>query len=313
MSTPTQPSGCLATGFNIFISIVGALVKAFSALLLWLYQVLLEGFTFSEIRNKSGFVLFWVTAATFCLIGATLSAAARPSVTAATTATPVVVTVIVTQLAQAGLHPIAATATPIPATFTPAATPTPRPTTTPTATPTATPTLVPETATAMAQETAAAQATLDRAASQTAVAAASTATRAAYAEGVTATAKAAGATQTRRAAQATQTREAKAATADYLAQFVDIDYRELRDYPDQHEGEKVCVRGRVFNIAGSDTLQMYFAGTYDALYVEFEDDFTGIYENSTIRVCGIVYGEYSFQNALGATVSQPAIYLAFIP
>ena len=158
-----------------------------------------------------------------------------------------------------------------------------------------------------------AQSTLDKAASQTAVAAAATATRAQYAANVTATAQAVGATATRRSAQATQTREAKAATADFLAQFVDIDYRELRDYAPAHKGEKVCIRGRVFNIAGSDTLQMYFAGTYDAAYIEFDKPFTGIYENSSIRVCGIVFGEYSFQNAMGATISQPALHMAFIP
>lgn len=312
MSTSTQRNGCLSSGLNVIIALFGAIATALGALLRFLYRVFLEGFDVSQIRNKSGFVLFWVTGVTFFLLGAIVMRPTRPSAgTAATAGTPMVVTVVVTRLAQVEAPAQPATATPIPATATLAATATPRPSATATATTTAT--LIPETATAYAQEMAVAQATLDHAASQTAVAEAATATRAAYAAGVTATAKAVGATQTQRSAQATQTRVAKAATADYLAQFVDIDYRELRDYAGQHEGEKVCIRGRVFNIVGDDALQLYFAGTYDAAYVEFERPFSGIYENSSIRVCGIVYGEYSFQNAMGGTVSQPALYLAFIP
>lgn len=310
-TTTTKPAGCLATGLNVIVAILGALLKAIAAVLAFLYKVLFQGFEFAQIRNKSGFVLFWVTAVTFFAVGSIMSASARPAAVPQVSSTPMVVTVVVTRLAQVAVPTRAATATVVPPTATPSATATATATATPT--PTATATTIPETATAAAQETALAQATIDKAASQTAVAAAATATRAQYAANVTATAQAVGATATRRSAQATQTRVAKAATADYLAQFVDIDYRELRDYAPQHEGEKVCIRGRVFNIVGSDALQMYFAGTYDAAYVEFDEPFTGIYENNTIRVCGIVYGEYSFQNAMGATISQPALYLAFIP
>ena len=177
---------------------------------------------------------------------------------------------------------------------------------------TATPTLIPETATAIAQNTIQAQATLDQIASQTAISVNATATRAQKVINITATAQSVIESKTQQAIDAQSTKIAQAATATYLAEFTNIDYRELRDYADQHVGEKVCVRGRIFNIVSSDALQMYFAGTYDAIYIAFKDSFSGIYENDTITVCGTVYGFYSFQNALGATISQPAIFDVFL-
>jgi hypothetical protein len=201
------------------------------------------------------------------------------------------------------------TNTPIPtATIKP--TITPRPTKTPTETPfpTATPTFTPTptdtppfpTQTAQARETARVLATQSRVATQTQQAATKTQQ-----------ATDAQATQTQRAVDVQETRAAKTATATFLAQYGELPYRELRDYANSHYGEKVCVRGRVFNVVGTDTIQMYFAGTYDALYVEFADDFTGIYERDTITVCGVVKGYKSFENIMGATISQPYLANAF--
>jgi hypothetical protein len=194
----------------------------------------------------------------------------------------------------------------------PAPTDTSAPTNTPAPTETETPTLPPATQTAVAIAVSKTSAAATRYTSQTVVAANTTATAAQRSSNITATASSVAATKTQQSANAQATKDAKAATATYLAEFTYINYRELRDYADQHIGEKVCVRGRVFNILPPDVLQMYFAGTYDALYVEFADSFTGIYENDAITVCGTVFGSYSFQNAMGATISQPAIYEAFL-
>ncbi len=113
------------------------------------------------------------------------------------------------------------------------------------------------------------------------------------------------------AAVKTEIASTKTAKAAFLAQFANIDYRELRDYPNQHKGEKVCLRGIIFNIVSDKAFQMYMDSTYDALYVEFENPFSGIYDNSSIWVCGTVFGTTTFKNAYGADVTQPALYLAF--
>lgn len=137
MSTSTQRNGCLSSGLNVIIALFGTIAKALAALLRFLYRVFLEGFDVSQIRNKSGFVLFWVTAVSFFLLGAIVMRPTRPSAgTAATAGTPMVVTVV-TRLAQVEAPAQPATATPIPATATLAATATPRPSATATATATA--------------------------------------------------------------------------------------------------------------------------------------------------------------------------------
>ena len=189
-----------------------------------------------------------------------------------------------------------ATATPTPtatATATATATHTSTATPTPTSTHTPTATLLPEIYTA------------------TAAALSATETRMAFEYSATATADALAATRQAQSDARTATVVAKQATAEYLKGFVNIDYRELRDYPDSHTGEQVCVQGTVFNTNPPNELQMYFAGTYDAVYIEFENAYTGVYEDSYVKVCGIAGGTVTGTNSLGNTISQPYIGLAF--
>ncbi len=123
-------------------------------------------------------------------------------------------------------------------------------------------------------------------------------------------------TRTPNARAATQTqvaddRSATAAKAGELATEVaaykTIDRRELVSYADKHIGEKVRVQGRVFNIIDDQTLQMYFAGTYEALYIKAADPFTKLYENDNITVYGVVDGYEVFENSLGNMISQPSL------
>ncbi|HRE25944.1 MAG TPA: hypothetical protein PK954_04870, partial [Anaerolineales bacterium] len=60
MSTPSQGSGCLLTGINLIAALMRAILTTIVGLLAALYQIFLAGFKFEQIRNKSGFVLFWV-------------------------------------------------------------------------------------------------------------------------------------------------------------------------------------------------------------------------------------------------------------
>jgi hypothetical protein len=244
-----------------------------------------------------------------CVCGGTISVLS-PSTPTPKAQDTNIATVVSTPSVSQGEIP-ASTATNIPL-DTPTSSTTPAPTVTPAPTETETPMPPPATQTAIAIAISKTSVAATKYASQTLVAANTTATAIQRANNITATAFSVAAAKTQQAAYVQATKDAKAATATYLAQYTFIEYRELRDYADQHADEKVCVRGRVFNIVPPDVLQMYFAGTYDALYVEFADSFTSIYENDTITVCGTVYGNYSFQNAMGATISQPAIYEAFL-
>ncbi len=123
------------------------------------------------------------------------------------------------------------------------------------------------------------------------------------------------AAQERRSARATAAAEAKATVAAIAAEYKSIPWRELVNYAERHAGEKVKVSGRIFNIVpGSDTqLQMNIAGTSEAIYVEMEDSFSGLYEGTNITVYGEIYddGYYCFENSMGSQVCQPALVNAF--
>lgn len=120
-------------------------------------------------------------------------------------------------------------------------------------------------------------------------------------------------TATRQAllSQKTATAEAKNARATVIASYKDINRQELINYADNHVGELVKIRISVFNIVTNQELQGYFAGTYDAVYVQMSEPFSGIYENTNITVYGIVGGNQCGTNAFGGTICQPLIMLAF--
>uniref|UniRef100_A0A6H1ZE73 Uncharacterized protein n=1 Tax=viral metagenome TaxID=1070528 RepID=A0A6H1ZE73_9ZZZZ len=170
-------------------------------------------------------------------------------------------------------------------TFTPTATSTMTASSTPTSTSTRTPTSTPIPP-----------------ATQTALAAALTQTKIAF-----------NATATRQTylSQCTATALAISAHATEIAQYKDIYWKELVSYAEQHVGEKVKIRIRIFNIVSQRELQGYFAGTYEAVYVVMNASFSGLYEDNSITVYGIVKGNYCFNNALGAQVCQPMLSEAF--
>ena len=104
---------------------------------------------------------------------------------------------------------------------------------------------------------------------------------------------------------------AQAATATYIGSFNLIDFRELRDYPANHIGEKVCLKGRVFNVNPPTEFQMYVGDTYDDAYIVTDTEFSKLYQDDLVYICGISADNKTFQNALGAQVSTPLIEHAF--
>ena len=103
----------------------------------------------------------------------------------------------------------------------------------------------------------------------------------------------------------------QAATATYIGSFNLIDFRELRDYPANHIGEKVCLKGRVFNVNPPTEFQMYVGDTYDDAYIVTDTEFSKLYQDDPVFICGISADNKTFTNALGAQVSTPLIEHAF--
>lgn len=179
--------------------------------------------------------------------------------------------IIVTQLVVATVVP---SNTPTP-TFTPS--PVPTKTYTPTPTQTDTP-IPPPTLTAMAAGAIRTQAALDR-----------------------------GSTATSIAVGRTATAEVKAATATYMAQFEEINWRDLVTYPDKYIGKFLKVRGSIFNIIDETDFQIWVGGGAEAVYVSMMDPYSDLYEGHYVTVYGFGSGEACGTNAYGGEICQPLI------
>lgn len=130
--------------------------------------------------------------------------------------------------------------------------------------------------------------------------------------GITATAETRGTQAAIRNIGITQTAEVRQAATAFAARYKKIDYRQLRDYANQCAGDLVKVTGRVFNVVSEAEFQLYFAGTYDAFYVELHDPVSNVFENDLVTVYGTCAGYKTFENAYGATISQPFIHTAYL-
>ena len=92
-----------------------------------------------------------------------------------------------------------------------------------------------------------------------------------------------------------------AKTKEFKELFVSVSYKELRDYPDSHIGEKVKVKGRVMQVIDMHTLLIYYAGTYDLFYADITPELSEVYENNNIVIYGTVKGNYCYPTAIGGT------------
>lgn len=104
-------------------------------------------------------------------------------------------------------------------------------------------------------------------------------------------------------------------TPDPRLAYGDIDLRELDTYPMNHIGEKVKLRGSVFNIFDMGNSFISIQGiqletgnivvvVHDLSDVDIPE---GIYEGSWITVYGTVDGVFKGTNAFGGTITQPRI------
>lgn len=109
-------------------------------------------------------------------------------------------------------------------------------------------------------------------------------------------------------------------TPDLRGEYSDIDIREIDSYTTKYIGEKVKLRGEVFNIVDGglqmwvripgggrlDTVPVVVTWGSNVLFPE------GVYEGTILTVYGEVAGTFSGTNAYGATITQPLIEAAII-
>lgn len=104
-------------------------------------------------------------------------------------------------------------------------------------------------------------------------------------------------------------------TPDIRSEFTEMDIRELDAYPNKYIGEKIKLRGQVFNIMDGG-LQMWVrkpgGGRFDnvAVVVIWLSDSIlpqQVYDDTWITVYGIGNGAFSGTNAYGGTITQPRI------
>lgn len=109
-------------------------------------------------------------------------------------------------------------------------------------------------------------------------------------------------------------------TPDLRAEYLEMDIRELDSYPSRYTGDKIKLRGQVFNIMG-DGLQMWVrkpgGGSFDnvAVVVTWLTDSIlppQVYEDTWITVYGTGAGTFDGTNAYGGTITQPLILAQII-
>lgn len=109
-------------------------------------------------------------------------------------------------------------------------------------------------------------------------------------------------------------------TPDQRELYSEIDIRELESYADNYIGEKLKIRGEIFNIF-TDGLQIWVnkpgGNRFDrvAIIISWLDDDIlppQLYEGTWITVYGIGAGTIDGTNAYGGTITQPLIFAEII-
>ena len=104
-----------------------------------------------------------------------------------------------------------------------------------------------------------------------------------------------------------RTATAVKATQLYAASFASIAWKELKGYPDNHKGQKIQIKGKVFQIIQAIDMLLFYPGTYDLFYVTFNTTYSGIYEGEIITIYGRVLGTHCYDTMAGGTNCVPLI------
>jgi len=97
------------------------------------------------------------------------------------------------------------------------------------------------------------------------------------------------------------------ATKQYISEFGTIAWKELKNYPDNHSGEKIKIKGKLFQVINSIDMMLWYPGTYDAFNVTFDEEYSGVYDDQTITIYGVVIGEYCYRTQSGGSNCVPQI------
>ena len=116
-------------------------------------------------------------------------------------------------------------------------------------------------------------------------------------------------TPTKAPYQFTQTAYVK--TQEYIARYVQVDWRDFITYPEKYNSEYIKLTCRVFNVVSNEQFQCYFPGTYEAYIVETKEEYDDIYEDSWLTLYGVGKGQDCFSNAYGAQICQPLVLVDF--
>jgi hypothetical protein len=97
------------------------------------------------------------------------------------------------------------------------------------------------------------------------------------------------------------------ATKEYVAEFKIIAWKELNYYSDKHSGEKIKIKGKVFQIIDSIDMLLWYPSTYDAFYVAFDEEYSDVYEDQSITIYGTIIGQYCYSTQSGGSNCVPQI------
>ena len=97
------------------------------------------------------------------------------------------------------------------------------------------------------------------------------------------------------------------ATKEYVAEFMPISWNEINNYSDNHSGEKIKIKGRLFQVIKSIDMLLWYPGTFDAFYVAFNNGYSGVHEDQIITIYGTVQGMYCYSTQSGGSNCVPKI------
>lgn len=110
------------------------------------------------------------------------------------------------------------------------------------------------------------------------------------------------------------------ATPDPKKQYAKFDYKSVSRNPENYEGEKVKISGRILQVLGSRTegydLRLATKGHYDnVVYVYISEDATPDYnllEDDDIVVYAELEGDYTYTSTMGQEITLPLAYADFV-